>query len=191
MLGSTAKRYGKVIFYPFIILLLPFIALGIGIVLINGIVSGIFHRVRWLRDLRTNGRVTPAAMLLSNANGGTLIVDRPGFNFKSTHCWWTNENVADVSPVPIPTDDERLALCTETNATTPHDFDLWCWKRYISPLTGSATLVAPPHHGEAFANTIRERLPDLGLVSTWSAIPALQSRASNGTEQSREPENAS
>ncbi|MDZ7617367.1 MAG: hypothetical protein U1E05_10195 [Patescibacteria group bacterium] len=90
MIQTIAKRLGDLLFYPFIILLLPVIALGIGIIFVNATVSGLFWRARWLRELRKDGRAVPAAVLLSNARGGALIVDRPGFNFKATHCWWTD-----------------------------------------------------------------------------------------------------
>jgi hypothetical protein len=140
-----------------------------------------------LRKLRENGRVTSVADLLSNTNSGTLIVDRPGVNLKATHCWWTNENVADLSPVPIPADDERLGHCMETRGAIPHEFDVWCWQRYISPLTGSAKLVSPPRHGKAMAAKVREQLPDLDYVRSWSAIPAMQSLAAITTEPGDEP----
>ncbi len=183
MIRTIAKRFGTLLFYPFIVLLLPFIALGIGIIFVNATVIGLFQRARWLRELRNDGRATPAATLVSNAIEGTLIVDRPGFNFKKTHCWWTDENVAEISPVPIPTDDERMEICTDTKETTPHEFDLWCWRRYISPETGSATLVTPPHHGEAMASKIREKLPSLSCVASWSAVAAMHTDNGNATEQ--------
>lgn len=185
MLQITAKLIGVVLFYLFITLLLPFIALGIGITFVNATLSGLFRRARWVRELRNSGRVTSASILLSNANGGTLIVDRPGFNFKATHCWWTNENVAELAPVPIPTDDERMNLGAETKTTTPHEFDLWCWQRYISPRTGSATLVTPPRHGEAIASKIRNQLPSLSCVRSWSAIAAMQTDYENATGPSK------
>jgi hypothetical protein len=183
MFRLLAKRLGILLFYPFIILLLPFIALGIGIIFVNGTVSGLFLRARWLRDLRKQGRATPPAVLLSTASGGTLIVDRPGYDFKTTHCWWTDENVTEIAPMPIPTDAERLDLCTETKKSTPHDFDLWCWQRYISPTTGSAAIVTPPRHGEAIAVKIREHLPSLSCVKSWSAIAARHTDTGNATEQ--------
>ena len=187
MIRTIAKRLGTLLFYPFIILLLPFIALGVGIIFVNASVSGLFQRARWLRELRKHGRATPAAVLLSTASGGTLIVDRPAFNLKATRCWWTDENVAEIAPVPIPTDDERMELCTGTKETTPHEFDLWCWQRYLSPSTGSATLVTPPRHGEAMASKIREHLPSLSCVTSWSAIAAMQTDTGNATEQCDEP----
>ncbi len=187
MLRTIAKRLGVVLFYPFIILLLPFIFFGIGIIFVNATVSGMFQQARWLRQLRKDGRATPAAILLSNVSGGTLIIDRPGFKFKATHCWWTHESVAEISPFPIPTDDERMILCTETKETTPHEFDLWCWRRYISPVTGSATLITPPHGGEAMASKIRENLQSLSCVKSWSAIAAMQTNNGNATEPSDAP----
>jgi hypothetical protein len=187
MFRTIAKRLGILRFYPFIILLLPFIALGIVIIFVNATVSGLFLRARWLRELRKQGRATRPAVLLSAASRGTLIVDRPGFNFKVTHCWWTDENLAEIAPMPIPTDAERLNFCTETKETTPHEFDLWCWQRYLSPTTGSAVLVTPPHHGEAIASKIREHLPSLSCVTSWSAIAAMQTATGNATEQCDEP----
>ncbi len=188
MMRSLAKRLGTLLFFPFIVLLLPFIALGIGVIFVNAIVSRRIKRIRWLRRLRKNGRVIPATSLLTNTTGGTLIVDRPGFNFKATDCWWTKEDVSELSPVPVPTDEERIDLCTETKQMTAHEFDVWCWQRYISPDSGSATLVAPPRHGEAMSTRIREHLPDLRCVTSWSAVPAMESLAANATEPGVERE---
>ncbi len=187
MLKTIARHIGVVIFYPFAILLLPFIALGIGIVFVNAMVYGLFLRARWMRELRNSGRATPVSILLTNPSNGTLIVDRPGFNFKYTHCWWTNENVAEISPVPIPTDDERMNLCYEANSTIAHEFDLWCWQRYLSPRTGSATLVTPPRHGKEMAYKIRQRLPSISCVMSWSAIAAMQTDDENATAPSDAP----
>lgn len=190
MLRTFAKLLGMLLYIPFIVLLLPFIALGIGIIFTNATISGLFQRARWLRDLRREGRAKPAEEMLDIATSGTLIVDRPGFNFKGTQCWWTNENVLDRSPVSIPTDDERIELCLQNTETTVHEFDAWCWKRYISRDTGSAILVTPPHHGEEMATRIGKHQPGLECVKSWSAIPAMQSMARHATEQSdeREPE---
>jgi hypothetical protein len=190
MIRTFAKWLGILLYFPFMVLLLPFIALGIGIIFTNAMINGQFQRARWLRQLRRRGRATPVVEMLNNMTGGTLIVDRPGFNFKATNCWWTSENLTDLSPVPIPTDDDRIKLFKQTRGTTAHEFDLWCWQRYIAPDTGSAILFAPPHHGEEMARAIRERLPGLGCVMSWSAIPAIRSLAPHPTEPTdqREPE---
>jgi len=188
MIRTFAKWFGMLLYIPFIGLLLPFIALGIGIIFTNATISGLFKRARGLRDLRRKGRATPAAEILDTATSGTLIVDRPGFNFKATQCWWTNENVLELSPVPIPTDADRIELCRQTKETTAHEFDLWCWERYISPDTGSAILVTPPHHGEAMADKMRERQPGLERVMSWSVIPAMGALNRHATEQTDERE---
>jgi|LakMenE01Jun11ns_1017448.scaffolds.fasta_scaffold9511445_2 hypothetical protein len=188
MIRTFAKWLGMLLYVPFIVLLLPFIALGVGIIFTNATISGLFQRARWLRDLRRNGRARPAAEMLDTATSGTLIVDRPGFNFRATQCWWTNEDVRELSPVPVPTDDDRIELCKQTKETTVHEFDLWCWERYISPDTGSAILVTPPHHGETMAAKIRERQPGLERVMSWSAIPAMRSLNHHATEQTDERE---
>jgi hypothetical protein len=156
----------------------------------NATVSGLFQRARWVRELRRRGRATSAAEIVDAATSGTLIVDRPGFNFDTTHCWWTNEDVRELSPVPLPTDADRIQLCKQTRETTAHEFDLWCWERYISPDTGSAILVTPPHHGEAMATQIQQRKPGLERVISWSVIPAMRSLNQHATEQTdeREPE---
>lgn len=190
MIRAFAKWVGILLYIPFIVLLLPVIALGIGIIYTNATVSGLFQRARWLRGLRRVGRATPAAEMLDTATSGTLIMNRPGFNFKATQCWWTSEDVRELSPVPIPTDDDRIELCKQTKETTAHEFDLWCWERYISPATGSAILVTPPHHGEAMATKLQERSPGLKRVVSWSVIPAMRSLNKHATEQTneREPE---
>ena len=67
---------------PFIILLIPFIALGVAVAALNGMITSLVQRVRWLRGLRRSRRVIAAAELLNVAREGTLIVDRPGFDFR-------------------------------------------------------------------------------------------------------------
>ena len=185
MIRTITKRLGTALFLPFMVLLLPFIALGVGIIFVNATISGLFQRARWLRALRRNGRATSAAVFLASADDGTLIIDRPGFNYKATHCWWTEDNVERLSPVPIPTDAERMDLCTRTKEMTPHEFDLWCWRRYISPETGVATLITPPHHGEAMATLLRKRLPNLSFVMSWSAVAAMYARTKDATDPKR------
>jgi hypothetical protein len=188
MIRKYAKWPCVVLYLPFILLLMPFIGLGIGIIFINAMISGIVQRARWLRDLRRKAQAKPVAKMHGIANSGTLIVDRPGLNFKATRCWWTSEKVSDLSPVPIPVDEERIELCKQENKTTAHAFDVWCWQRYISPESGTAVLVMPPHHGEALAARIREHRPDLECIMSWSAIPAMQSRARPATSETDERE---
>lgn len=170
------KSLGTALAFPLFLLLLPFIAIGIGIICVNATVSGMFRRARWLRDLRRDGRALPAAVFLAQTHRGTLIIDRPGINFRKTRVWWTDENVIDITPVPIPTDEERLQLCVRTNGLTPHEFDLWCWRRYLSPDTGGATLITPLRHGERLANMLKSRLPHLACVTSWSAVAALHAQ---------------
>jgi hypothetical protein len=170
MIKTLLRRLLVILYFPFILLLLPFIALGVGIILVIGLIRGLVHRVRWLGGLRRNGRVIAAAELLAIAKGGTLIVDRPGFNLSSANCWWTTENVPEMSPDPIPTDDERMELLKSSDEPTVPKFEEWCWRRYLAPDGGTATLVAPPHHGEAMASKLREQLPNLIVVKSWSAM---------------------
>jgi len=171
MIQTLSKRLVAVLWSLIFLLLLPFVALGCAIIFVNGSVLGLVERARWLRGLRRDGRVIAAAELLTTAQGGTLIVDRPGFKVSptDTHCWWTNENVPELSPVSIPTDDERMELLKGTNEMTVHEFDDWCWRRYLAPDGGTAALVTPPHHGAAMASKLREHLPNLVVVNLWSA----------------------
>lgn len=162
---------------PFIVLLLPVVALGVCVIFVNWSVYSLFHRVRWLRHLRRKGRSMPAAMFLANTKEGTLIVDRPGLHFRTSHCWWTKESVVDCFPAVIPTDDDRMEQFKQSNGARPHEFDLWCWRRYLSRETGSAILITPAHDGEAMATVLRERLPTLSCVKSWSAVAALSEKA--------------
>jgi hypothetical protein len=190
MTRTFAKWLGMFLYLPFIVLLLPIIVLGIGIIFINATISGLFQRARWLRDLRRKGRATPMEEMLSAATSGTLIVDRPGLNFKATQCWWTSENIFELSPMPIPTDAERIEHFEQTTEERAHEFNLWCWQRYLSPDTGSAILLTPPDHGEAMATKIHDRMPGFECVMSWSAIPAMTSLTQHATEplDEREPE---
>lgn len=174
---------------PLMVLLLPFVGLGIGIIFIVGTVRGMWDRTRWLRNLRRQGRVKAASEILTMAGDGSLIIDRPGFNLsKGTHCWWTKENVSELSPTPIPSDEERIELCKQKAEMIASEFDTWCWSQYLSPDTGSAILVAPARHGEKVAAIICKHQPGLRCIKSWSAIPATASmrKQANGRCDGRE-----
>lgn len=169
MIKTLLKNFGLIFFYSILLLAIPFIALGLGIITFNASIRALVQRFRWIRGLRRNGRMIAASELLSIAKEGTLIVDRPDLKFKSSHCWWTTENVPEISPVAIPTDEQRLESLRRANGEFVSEFDEWCWQRYLEPENGTAILVGPAHHGDAMAAKLREQLPTLLVVYSWSA----------------------
>jgi hypothetical protein len=62
MIRTFAKWLGMLLYVPFIVLLLPFIALGVGIIFTNATISGLFQRARWLRDLRVSAHYNHPCM---------------------------------------------------------------------------------------------------------------------------------
>ena len=129
----------------------------------------IAHRIRWLRSLRKQGREIAATSLLATQQNGTLIINRTSADFSKAHCWWTAEDVLQLAPCSAPDDEQRKALqCADPPRA--HDFDQWCYRRYISTHTGCATLVCPVYNGSGMAELIKRRRPDMKVVQSWSVI---------------------
>lgn len=174
MVSKLASLIRHAFAYAFLLLLLPAVLAAVIVWLLFiipfGVSWGWFERARWLRDLRRQGRAMPAATLLAENPSGTLIVDRPGFKLNGGNCWWTGDDIAELSPFLIPTDDGRLRQLEQTKGSSPLEFDKWCWERYISPTSGAAVLVTPARRGDVIAMKLRKRLPQLALVTSWSAV---------------------
>ena len=182
MVRRMGKVLGTLAALPFFLLLLPFVLLAFCAMYVVALPTSVFHFRRWKRTLRVNGRIISPEGVCSAEEGGTLIVDRPGYTWGTTHCWWTTDRVADCAPVAIPTDDERMNLCKETSQTAAHPFHAWCWNRYLSPATGTAKLVAT-RQGESAAKRIRKRTTAANLVYSWSAPAQDEARAQTNRQQ--------
>lgn len=131
------------------------------------------HRKRWLQSLRKQGREIAAASLLASQDAGTLIVNRTTADFSTAHCWWTAENVLQRAPCPAPEDEQRKTLQAAV-LPTAHEFDQWCYRRYISTDTGTATLVCPAYNGVRMAELLVKSKPRMKIVLSWSAVACIE-----------------
>jgi hypothetical protein len=133
----------------------------------------IAHRIRWLKSLRKQGREIAAASLLASHDTGTLIVNRTTADFATAHCWWTAENVLQIAPCPAPDDEQRKTLQVAVPPRA-HQFDQWCYRRYISTDTGTATLVCPVYNGARMAELLQKSKPRMTIVLSWSAVASAE-----------------
>lgn len=131
------------------------------------------HRKRWLQSLRKQGREIAVASLLASQNTGTLIVNRTTSDFSTAHCWWTAEDVLRIAPCAAPDDEQRKALQV-AGPQGAHEFDVWCYQRYLSTSTGIATLVCPAYNGNRMADLIKKSKPLMKIVLSWSAVASAE-----------------
>lgn len=126
------------------------------------------ERKRWLNQLRNQNRAIAAAALLSAHDSGTLIVNRTTADFSKANCWWTPDDILTIAPCEMPDDKERREL--QSSDSEVHDFDLWCFQRYLSTESGSAMLILPVYNGARMASILKTRKPNMKLVLSWSAF---------------------
>ncbi len=126
------------------------------------------ERKRWLDKLRDQNRAIAAAVLLSAHDAGTLIVNRTTPDFTKSNCWWTPDDILTIAPCDMPDDNERRKL--QSSDSKAHDFDLWCFQKYLSIDSGSAVLILPVYNGARMASILKLRKPNIKLVLSWSAL---------------------
>lgn len=119
--------------------------------------------------MRQQERVIAAATLLATQERGTLIVNRTAVDSTKTNCWWTADDVLQLAPCPVPDDRKRQEL-QSSDPPEVHEFDAWCYRKYISTETGTARLLLPVHNGAGMAELIQKKMPQMKIVLTSSAI---------------------
>jgi hypothetical protein len=136
------------------------------------LVFQIFRRLgdrrQWLNALRNQGRAIAAAELIAAYDSGTLIVNRTDAGFMKANCWWTPDDVAEIAPCGVPTDDERKAMHSAT-IPAPHEFDDWCVRTYIATETGTARLILPVQNGARMAQMLKNQRPRMNIILSSSA----------------------
>jgi hypothetical protein len=102
---------------------------------------------------------------------GTLVVEQA--QKQGCRVWWTPEDVAGLSPVAPPSEEELDYL----KFTPAHPFVLWCFQQYLQPESGRAILTNPPYSyppefidsyppGFMEADFFRSRFPHVNVVMT-------------------------
>jgi hypothetical protein len=96
---------------------------------------------------------------------GTLIVEQANKRYERT--WWTTEDVANLSPVGLPSEEEPDYHVPRIR--DPHPFVFWCLEQYLHPETGRALLTRPAglySIGYVPVDICKSRFPKLTVVMT-------------------------
>jgi hypothetical protein len=125
---------------------------------------------RFLRIRTVSGRIA--------AEGGTLIIENPSFDWNFTHAWWTPENASLDAPCPMPSEADYRQAAKSMKCL---GWDKWCWENYTSPDSGRAFLVRVCN-GASLEAKLSPRFPDLQVVRTWTALVHFQ-----GSPDGRDP----
>ena len=91
---------------------------------------------RLFRRLRATHRTLPWREVEQHlqTGSGTLIIEQA--QKQSHRLWWTPDDVASSSPVPVPAFAEIDFVVFDSAAP----FTSWCFERYLSPSSGTALL---------------------------------------------------
>lgn len=179
----------RLLLFPFKLViwlaLTPVLFLGFAVV---GLVSW-WRRRRFARHVRSLlaqlDRSCTGRELIDRLNNrvhehGTIIIEYNGIDPEHRRAgsikyyWWTADNVKALAPIPMPTDSERQELWRSQETLAAHPFDCWCYQRYFSLTSGTATRVAcegPMEMAELEATAI-----SLGaqIVKSWSSLAQLE-----------------
>jgi hypothetical protein len=136
---SEDKRPG----FRWVLLVLDFMGRA-GVALLTWPFHGValwYRELKFIRQMREKGRFIPWPQLeprLQNGEG-TLIVEQA--RYERIRVWWTPGDVLRTVPKPpLPSEDEL----DYDRRDRPHPFVSWCFKRYLHPDSGLATLTRPP-----------------------------------------------
>lgn len=157
------------------VLLAPFfIAIGIlvfgtlGIIAIPFSIRGGFQHRQWLRKMHATGRTLTPTEIAERGGTGTLIVDQPGWGGRAKYCWWTPDDVASRSPLPLSPLSVRIEEMKTEVSSDALPFDRWVYHEYLATDSGTAFLVTAKH-GDRKASMMQTDMINLQLIETWSA----------------------
>ena len=164
MTATTRKpiNIGPVLGIP---LLLVAALLSIPYVFIAGIWIAIRER-RLFRRLRSSHRTLrwPQVEQHLRDGTGTLIIEQA--QKQSLRLWWTPDDVTAETPFPAPPFDELNLFFADPK----QPFVAWCFERYLSPATGTASLTRPTGlsfpAGFVSPDFFTERFPSARVVAT-------------------------
>lgn len=163
----------KVLLFPIAILVAIPVVLFFVVVIAVSLPRSLWLSHLWRQKLRRDGRYKNPAIQFDSLTTGTLIVDSPTVGWNITQCWWTPECIAEISPEPIPTDDDRDSHIRSKAEQLELPFDRWVSKRYLDANAGTAVLIGY-RRGDVLARMISRRA-NLPIVKSWSGPIALNS----------------
>lgn len=154
------------ILLPFAIAIGALVFLFIAIVILVYMPRTIWLNSLWRSKLRRDGRYKCPEIQPGSIESGTLIVDSPTVGWGITQCWWTPDNVRDISPEPIPTEEERDRHLRTNPDRLELPFDRWVSTKYLDANAGTAILLGY-RRGDALVRQITRRI-DIPVVRSWS-----------------------
>ncbi len=168
------KAARNVLLLPFAIIVAIPVVLFIVVAIIVTLPRSLWSSHRWRQKLRRDGRYKNPAIQPHSLSTGTLIVDSPIVGWNITQCWWTPDNVLDISPEPIPTDTDRNSHIRNKTEQLELSFDRWVSKRYLDANAGTAVLIGY-RGGDSLARQISRRT-NIPVVKSRSGPIALHSK---------------
>ena len=125
----------------------------------------------FIQQMKRRGRYMewPEAAKRLSKGEGTAILDH--INKLPTRLWWTEDNVAELSPHPLPEEDDLPFLPVPDLPP----FVGWCYAHYLDPENGRAFLTLPPpleFPNEAMASTdrLRQKFPGARACVTQRTV---------------------
>ena len=183
-LKSLVRRLFEIVtallFLPFALIAIIFFFSLVLLVLAPMLV---IENYQWKKKLKRQGRYKNKDFSLDQSNEGTLIVDSPTLGWKVKHCWWTPDDIRELSPFPLatPADHER-DLQSKSKPRTNCEFERWLYDTYLSNETGSAILLRT-RNCERFAEQLSFKVPSLSVMHTWSGFQDIDGVNETSTEE--------
>ncbi len=116
-----------------------FTAAALSLVALPFITAAHTYRERkFAATMKDRGRFRNWQEIESSPTEGTLIIEQAQKD--GCRVWWTSDDVAVITPHPIPEEDDLDYLRIEA----PLPFVQWCSERYTSPNSGRALLTEFP-----------------------------------------------
>ena len=158
----------NIILLPISLVIAGFLLLAFLVIYPPVLCASLLGYRRWYRTLRIAGRTQSPSALLRSHQCGTLIVNYPSLGWNTSHCWWTPDEVESLSPIPIPTDDDRNnRIKSKNDGKLSHPFDRWGYERYLALETGTAILLST-RRGHKIAAKLHSQSPTYKVVTSWS-----------------------
>jgi hypothetical protein len=122
---------------------------------------------KWKSLLAQQGRFRNPNITIAELRNGTLIVDSPTLGWGLLQCWWTPDELREITPHVVPSEDDREAHIQTDPDGLEMPFDSWVHTNYLHATTGSAILLST-RRGDRVAERWARLNPDLDVVHSWS-----------------------
>ncbi len=153
---------------PFALLIFIPVLLFFGCLLVLNLPSSLWEDQKWKRALKQRGRLRNPQTRKSEIRNGTLIVDSYTLGCGAARCWWTEDKIKTIAPMPEASDSEREQRLKDETDFLETPFDRWTYERYLDPDHGTAILMST-RRGDRFAKKMADRHPEVAVVTVWSA----------------------